>query len=178
MGPDKRDCEPPLDHEFHDFFGRWMPVLSGYLAHTFGDYHAEDVAIEAMVAAQVRWDVLRKYDKPEAWLFKVAQRMMVRAVSRDGRAAGGSVVDDLAVSDSSEGQIQKIDIEEAIRLLPCREAQAVWLHYIAGFDIASTASVMGLAAGTVKRNLFDARLRLKETLDGYGAAGRGRYDLP
>jgi RNA polymerase sigma factor (sigma-70 family) len=57
-----------------------------------------------------------------------------------------------------------VDLERALDDLSRRQRQAVDLHYFVGLDIATVASVMGCAPGTVKATLHQARARLRVLL--------------
>jgi RNA polymerase sigma-70 factor (ECF subfamily) len=51
-----------------------------------------------------------------------------------------------------------------VRRLPPRQAQAVVLHYVEDLTVADIASVLGVAEGTVKALLHQARERLRRQL--------------
>jgi RNA polymerase sigma-70 factor (ECF subfamily) len=52
-----------------------------------------------------------------------------------------------------------------VESLPRRLAQVVVLHYFADLPIAAIARELGIAPGTVKRDLYDARARLQTLLE-------------
>ena len=58
----------------------------------------------------------------------------------------------------------KIDLERAIAQLPegCREAFV--LHDVEGFDHKEVASLLGIAEGTSKSQVFKARMKLRALL--------------
>jgi RNA polymerase sigma-70 factor (ECF subfamily) len=58
----------------------------------------------------------------------------------------------------------------AVSALPTGERTAVILHYRHDMSIAEVASALGVTSGTVKRQLFRARKRLRATLDPRPAA--------
>lgn len=57
-------------------------------------------------------------------------------------------------------------LSETLRELPHQQRAAVLLHYIGDLRIREVAEVMGVAEGTVKALLSQARERLRATLGG------------
>ncbi len=52
--------------------------------------------------------------------------------------------------------------------LPKQQRVAVALYYVDGLSIAEVAATMGLAEGSVKSHLHDARQRLRGVIEGVG----------
>lgn len=59
-----------------------------------------------------------------------------------------------------------MDLQAALLRLAPRERACVALHYADDLPVGEVADVLGLAPGTVKRYLSDARARLREILPG------------
>jgi RNA polymerase sigma-70 factor (ECF subfamily) len=55
-------------------------------------------------------------------------------------------------------------LELAVRQLPPRQRMAVELHYYLGLPVRECAQVLGVAEGTVKSALSDARAKLRSAL--------------
>jgi RNA polymerase sigma-70 factor (ECF subfamily) len=53
---------------------------------------------------------------------------------------------------------------DTVRSLPRRQAQVVALHYLEDRPVAEIAEILGIAAGTVKKHLFDGRHALARAL--------------
>jgi RNA polymerase sigma-70 factor (ECF subfamily) len=169
---------PDAQCDFRDFFLEWYPKLVRYLASTFdGSADADDVTVEAMLAARAKWDSLddplRAYDKPHSWVFKVAQRMMIRELTKKKRFIHVEIDEVDQGAEPIDAHICRLDVESAIRRLPRREAQAVTLYYLLGFDVAGVSSIMGIAEGAVKRYLADGRGRLTVLLRLCDEGGEG-----
>jgi RNA polymerase sigma-70 factor, ECF subfamily len=61
---------------FDDFYQATFGRLVAQVYLVTGDLHeAEDVVQEAMARASVRWQRLRDYDLPEAWVRRVAMNL-------------------------------------------------------------------------------------------------------
>lgn len=134
------------------------------LAAVGGDgWDVEDVAQEAFILARRRWVDLRHYQKPEAWVMKVALQLLRRWRARERRleartsAAAESVFDPFAV-DSSVSEIYR-----AVQRLPRRRAEVIVLHLL-GYSIAEMAEILAILPGTVKSHLCLARRDLRMLL--------------
>jgi len=162
------------------------------LERRFGGRHqeAEDAVQEALVRA---WQLRARGDEVSSWDAWVATTAAnaVRAElrSRDaerralGRLAGlgrdpGGVRRDAAhgvaggpggaatagADAGYGGSLVGGDLGDAVRRLPAREREVVVLHYVADLPVAEVARRLGVAPGTVKRALHDARRRLAADL--------------
>jgi RNA polymerase sigma-70 factor (ECF subfamily) len=137
---------------YQDQFG----PLSGYAQALTGDpMVAVDVAQEAFTRLLARWRSVRD---PRAWLFFVATNLARdhwRQVSRDRH-----------LSDYAETHLPQHSpahdpwLRDLVERLPDRQRQAILLHYYADIPIEQIARLLHVPAGTVKRRLHDARLRL------------------
>ncbi len=58
-----------------------------------------------------------------------------------------------------------LDLLAAVRALPQRQRLAVCLHHLAGYPVGEVADALGVAEGTVKSNLHDARAALRRALE-------------
>lgn len=58
------------------------------------------------------------------------------------------------------------ELLETLRELPHRQRAAVLLHYVADMSVREVAEVMGVAEGTVKALLAQARRKLRTILGG------------
>ncbi|HEV2931429.1 MAG TPA: sigma factor, partial [Propionibacteriaceae bacterium] len=74
------------DQEFEKFYQATAPRLVGQLLALTGDLHdAEDVVQEAFIRASVRWSRIRSYDRPEAWVRRVAMNLASNELRRAKR---------------------------------------------------------------------------------------------
>jgi RNA polymerase sigma-70 factor (ECF subfamily) len=128
---------------------------------------AEDIAQEAFLAAHRDWARVGGYDQPGAWVRRVAANMALRwsrrrllearALARAALGGRGSAVAELPARDA--------EVWAAVRRLPRRQAQAVALHYLAGYPLREIAELLGCSQGTVKTHLHRARGALSAWLE-------------
>jgi RNA polymerase sigma-70 factor, ECF subfamily len=151
---------------FEEFYAaEYVAVVGLAYALSGSRWAAEDLAQEAFLAAHRQWERLSAYDRPESWVRRVVANMSVSAFRRrvaearaTARIAAGQrpVVEQLPADD--------LEFWRAVRKLPRRQAQVVTLHYLEDRPIAEIADVLGMARGTVKKNLHDGRRALAHRL--------------
>lgn len=83
---------------------------------------------------------------------------VMRKDRRRPRDAGLSAAPPTGVLDRYDGEL--LDV---LRELPHRQRTAVLLHYVADMRVRDVADAMGVAEGTVKALLAQARERLRTT---------------
>jgi RNA polymerase sigma-70 factor (ECF subfamily) len=125
---------------------------------------AEEAVQEAFVQAYLRWDRVRAYDNPEAWIRRVAINRLsnTRRSRRRGRAAVSRLdVDGMA---PAPGEPFEPEIARAIRALSDKQRLAVALYYLEDLSIAEVARAMNVSGGAVAQHLDRARASLRQTL--------------
>lgn len=137
---------------------------------------AEDVVQEACLLAHRHLGRLERPDAFAGWLLAIVRT----CAQKQGRRRRPDLLDDLrdppaAVDPQPDpgervarGELAAL-VRDAVRGLPAREAAAVERHYLEGRSVAETAARLGIPAGTVKRQLFEARARLRARLAGLAA---------
>lgn len=126
------------------------------------DGTAQDAVQEAVVKLLDAEDVRN----PSAWLVTVALNQ-ARAGHRR-RAAERRAVARLETQPPVAYASDGIDVElgRALALLTERQREIVVLRYLAELTVAEVGDAVGLATGTVKATLFQARRRLRSILEG------------
>lgn len=121
----------------------------------------DDLVQETLLRAWRRWET---YDpsrgEPLAWLLGIAYRQRRRFARRADRLATGCEAREVAVVQGSGD----LDLERAIERLSARQRVTVDLYYFVDLDVATIATVLGCAPGTVKATLHQARARLRVLL--------------
>lgn len=149
--------------EFDAFFDKYYSGMVRSLALICGDGElAADAVQDAFIRAFARWDRIRRYDRPDAWVRRVAinrSRDHFRAARRRRDYEGRAAVDDLvgSVEHRTDDQDQ---LRSALAALPRRQRTAVTLYYLEGLDVAAVADSMKITSGAVKFHLSRGRERL------------------
>ncbi|TCB97191.1 sigma-70 family RNA polymerase sigma factor [Micromonospora zingiberis] len=142
-------------------------VLAHVCAMVGSQADAEDAVAEAYLKAWNRWNRIRQYDSPEAWVRQVAYR---HAVSTWRRA-----VNRLRAHhrDTTEQEVEALNpnhvaLVTALRHIPANHRRAVVLHHLVGLTVAEIAQEMGAAPGTVMSWLSRGRHALAAHLSDEG----------
>lgn len=123
---------------------------------------AEDVAQEAFTQLFRNWAKISRYDRPGAWVRRVAIRLAVRHARRERVRA---FLTRWVEPPRHETPPRDPDLIHAMRALPPQQRAAVALHYFEDRPVAEIAGILGCSAATVKVHLFKARRRLASLLN-------------
>jgi RNA polymerase sigma-70 factor (ECF subfamily) len=157
-----RGTEVPFD----PFFRLEYPRLVTLLTAMTGDRRvAEELAQEALLRAHVRWSRISEYDRPGAWVRRVAINLALS--SRARRRSETRALDRLRHERPPVAPYDYADDDfwALVRRLPRRQAAAVALHYLEDRPVADVAAVLGCAEGTAKAHLHKGRAALARLLD-------------
>jgi RNA polymerase sigma-70 factor (ECF subfamily) len=136
--------------------------LAGWCRRMVGDTEiAHDIAAEAFVRLLGRWTTVTD---PRAYLYTTALNLVRDRWRRSERerVAMGKVITS-ATADAAK-PAPGPELRMLVEALPHRLQQVVVLHYFADMTVDSVARALGVASGTVKRDLFDARAKLAKAL--------------
>jgi RNA polymerase sigma-70 factor (ECF subfamily) len=149
---------------FDEFYAGAVGRLVGQLFPVTGDLHeAEEVVQEAFTRAAARWQRLRDYDLPEAWVRRVAINLAAdraRNLRRRARAMRRLQTPPEALPAS----VEALALAEALRTLPIRQRQVLVLHYLVDLQVEEIAQTLGMPQGTVKSLLSRGRHALAAKL--------------
>ena len=121
---------------------------------------AEDVAQEAFTQLLLNWSKIARYERPSAWVRRVAIRLAVRVARRDRlRSTLLSWLEPPRADRRAD-----LDLAAAIRSLPPRQRAVVALYYYDDKPLTEVASLLGCSHSTAKVHLFKARQRLAALL--------------
>jgi RNA polymerase sigma factor (sigma-70 family) len=163
-----RDEVPPKranDEAFVSLFREEYPAVARLAYLMLGDRTtAEDVAQEAFVRLYAHWKKVSAFDRPGAWVRRVAIRLASRVrVRRQMEARVGSAAQDVAGHGPSD-----FDLHRAVLKLPAAQRAAVVLFYFEDRPVSEVASLLGCAGATARVHLHRARRRLQRTLSEAG----------
>jgi len=150
---------------FDEFYRASRQRLFVALCALTGDAgEAQDAVHEAFARAWQRWDSIRGYGDPEAWVRTVARRI---AVSRWRRARNRLTAHRRhgpppALPGPSASSVA---LRVALARLPVEQRTAVVLHHLCDLPVSEVARETGVPEGTVKARLFRGRRALAELLN-------------
>lgn len=145
-------------------FRREYPKLVRALAISGGCVDdAADAVQDAFAQAGRHWSRISRYDDPAAWIRRVAINRLANRERSRRRLAGA--LHRLPPPGGDTDSYRDLDLAKAIAALPPQQRMAVCLFYVADLPVAEVANAMGLAQGTVKSHLHDARAHLATQLE-------------
>jgi RNA polymerase sigma factor (sigma-70 family) len=128
-----------------------------------GDVHAARDAVQEGFARAVRGrHSYRRSGSLEAWI----ARCVVNA-ARDETRRRRPVAEGLEASELASVEEPSVDdtvVREAVRRLPQRQRDVLFLRFYLGFDYPAIAEALGVAVGTVSATLHAARAALVQNL--------------
>ena len=121
---------------------------------------AEDVTQDAFVQLLRHWSKVAAFDRPGAWVRRVAIRLAVRSVRRERLRA----LLELNGRRGQEPEAVDVDLSNAIKRLPAMQRAVVVLFYFEDRQLSEIAHLLGCSASTAGVHLHRARRRLAELL--------------
>jgi RNA polymerase sigma-70 factor (ECF subfamily) len=151
------------DTGFEEMFRREYPrVLRTVALIVMNAEVAEEVTQEAFTELHLKWARIGSYERPGAWVRRVAIRKAVRGRRR---AAQGAQLEALTgESQTVDDMKPDIDLVRAVASLPAQQRAAIVLHYYDDLSVGEVADVLGCAEPTVRVHLHRGRARLAELL--------------
>lgn len=148
--------------EFERFVHAHERAILNYLWRMTGDEQAAyDLAQEVFLRAWQRFDTIRTYEQPRAWLFRVATNLALSYLRRNRSHSDGAaaLVEERgpAVSDPAWRLAESDAVRRTLlRLSPGRRAALV-LRELYGLSSAEVGQALGMSAATVRTTLHRAR---------------------
>ena len=124
---------------------------------------AEDVVQEAFVRLAPRWATICGYDDPEAWVRKVAFRLLSNRFRR-ARHATAALLRSRPAEIVPEPSADGVDVTRALAKIPVAQREVVVLHHLLDRSVDEVAAELGIPVGTVKSRLSRARAALAPLL--------------
>ncbi|MDX6218948.1 MAG: hypothetical protein QOJ48_629 [Frankiales bacterium] len=149
-----------MDPGLPDLYAATSARLVGLLTAMGGSAEeAEDVCQEAWSRLVPRWDRVRRYDDPEAWVRSVAVRLLISRARR--RAVARKFLPVLADRSVVPGPAgTSVDLAAALAVLPLEQRAVVVLHHALDLPVEEVARLLGVPLGTVKSRLSRGRAAL------------------
>ena len=179
---------PPAAHdpEFDAFFTRLEQPLYGYLRRMVpSDEVAMELAQEAFFRAWKHFAELSTYERPDAWLYRVATNLAIshlrrrKAVSfthlfsRASEIEGADATEEaLPFADPNDLEgcfVERDAIARVLQHMPERQRAALLLRAVQGFSCEEIATTLGITVTNARQTLSRARERFRRL---YEAAQR------
>ncbi|HLX89379.1 MAG TPA: sigma-70 family RNA polymerase sigma factor [Acidimicrobiales bacterium] len=158
------------DETFEEAFAELYRLAYRVSFRVLGDRgDAEDVAQEALARSHLHW--ARLSARPEGWVVTVATNLAIDR-HRRRRRQPATIDEPLALVDPH--LTERIDLARAMRRLPRRQREVVFLRYLADLPELEVADALGCSPGTVKVHASRGLAALRRQLD--GAEYRGEDD--
>jgi RNA polymerase sigma-70 factor (sigma-E family) len=120
---------------------------------------AEDVAIEVLARASVRWQRIDK--DPAPWVATVAVNLSLDMWRRRRRAPEPETPREVCADVE-----RRTELSQALDRLPKRQRDTVVLRYFLDLTESETAAAMGVSVGTIKQHASRAMVSLRRDLGG------------
>jgi RNA polymerase sigma-70 factor (ECF subfamily) len=121
---------------------------------------AEDITQDAFIQLFRHWTKVSRYDRPGAWVRRVAIRLAMESLRHERlRAVLERQVKPPRVLGPTD-----VDILPAIRELPGMQRAATVLFYFEDRPLPEIADILGCAESTVRVHLYRARKHLADVL--------------
>ena len=144
---------------FDAFFAAEYPRLARYCWALVRDREqAEDLAQEACSLLLGKWD---RVQDPTAYAYRIATNLVRRSWRRQALDRRRLVQLQVEAAQHAPDSTQALLLRDALARIPRRHRDVVLLHYYAGFSVAEVGVAVGRPAGTVKRQLSEARSLLE-----------------
>jgi len=126
---------------------------------------ARDLTQETLARAWVHWRRLRKMDRGDLWLRRVALNLAKSHFrhTKVEQAARGRLLWPEEHTDGPDAG-ERLAVREALAHLTHRQREAVVLRFMDDFSVEQTAAVMGCSEGTVKKLTARAIVSLRDQM--------------
>ncbi len=152
--------------DFEAFFRQHEQAIFNYLYRMTGDEQAAyDLSQETFLRAWRRYNRIRGYERPLAWLFRVATNLALNH-QRDHMSLVRTALSldadlDPAGSDPSWRFAERDAIREVLLAMPPRQRAALALREVYGFSGEEVASALGISHAAAKMLLSRARAQFR-----------------
>ncbi len=150
-----------ISDSYEWFFRAEYPqvVRSAYLV-VYDQEAARDVAQEAFVQLLRHWNKVSKYEKPEAWVRRVAIRLAVKVAKKQRTLTPLIEGHDTPATQ----QMGDPDLARAVATLPGKQRVAIVLFYFEDRPVSEIAEILDCSEATAKVHLHRARKKLAALL--------------
>jgi RNA polymerase sigma factor (sigma-70 family) len=120
---------------------------------------AEDLAQEAFARALARWRRVRKGANPPGYVYRTAFRLLQRSLQKSGRETASAPESVAPGPDTAV--TAAVDFEAALATMPPRRRACAVMCMVIGMSVHEAGEALGIADGTVRKHLEEARRDLR-----------------
>lgn len=161
------DARVSVDADYARFFADEFTAVARVVHGILRDAgRAEEIAQDAFVQLLLNWNKVSRYERPDAWVRRVAIRLAMRSMRRD-RLLG---VLHLSLPRPIAVAPRDLDVHAAIGRLPGSQRAVIVLYYLEDRPTAEIAQILGCSEATARVHLHRARKRLASLLGDVGHA--------
>ncbi len=158
---DSPECESVVHSDFGAFYRETWDRVYRPLAVIVRDHElAAESVDEAMVRTFQKWSIVRTYDNPVGWVYRVASNYAKNRLRRRWREVPWRDVES-----SCEMGTPHPELITAISRLPLGQRQVVVLRFVFDWSLREVGDALGIPEGTVKSRLHRALETLKEVIE-------------
>lgn len=153
----------PVAEEFERFFQTEFPRLVALATMVSGNQEvARELAQETMFRAHQRWDEIRHFDRPDAWLRRVLRNLLIdHHRSEQSRLAAVGRLRHTPGSSSIVAEPTAGEWSDLVRDLDTEERIVVTLYYAEDRSIRDIGRCLELSGVQIKTLLARARRRIR-----------------
>lgn len=159
-----RQALPGAMTDFETFYRRHEREIFGYLWRmTRDEQTANDLTQEVFFRAWQQYEKVGVYDRPEAWLFRVATNLALNE-QRHQQVAGPAAPllgHERASGDHAAALVERAALRDALDHLPVRQRAAFILREAYGHTSDEIAELLGVSRAAAKMTLSRARESLR-----------------
>jgi RNA polymerase sigma-70 factor (ECF subfamily) len=168
QGPSARfasDARSAQEHKFEDFFTRHQQDIFGYLWRITGEEQAAyDLCQETFLRAWQQFGTVSTYERPGAWLFRVATNLAINHQRRHAKSNGRLLElteHDAAGSDPALHVVERDAVTTVLLALPVRHRMALVLRIVYGMPFQEIAVTLGISQVAARMTLSRARQQFR-----------------
>lgn len=124
-------------------------------------FDAEDAVQETILRYIKKQPDIEDTEHLKAWLYRVAINIC-HDIARKKKVRSYISLDSL--EELAQDDLESTEIIRSLSLLPEKYGNALYLHYVEGYDIKSISKIVGCSESAVKMRLLRGRERLREIL--------------
>lgn len=154
------DVSDEIALTFDEFYASARPDISRALALALGDVDlALEATDEALARAYERWPLVRRLERPEGWVYRVAMNWALSILRRRKRSDHK-----LYMPSETTMSISDPDLHAALGELDVKHRTVIVCRHLLGWSVADTAAALRVREGTVKSRLSRATAILQSRL--------------